>query len=480
VKATLHRKELLGLFLASILTVAIAPFSFHVEAQSSGTPDVLVGIHVGYGDVTSAKNVIDRVHTFTNFIEMANFDDSVPNSQGIKLTAGFSAANDYARNKGMYFSNLGGLPYFWDGRYALNQAEGIALIEWQEQKQLEWLNQAYSRWGSYLVGFYPTSDEPGGRQLDFDKNNISPSAPNWIGEIQNGHWVNTAQNYAEARSQWQTKVGQQLTLSSNCQYLTSDYALYWFDYKAGFNTVLAELFPGADHQLPISFCRGAATAMGKDWGVMFTWSGSPQMESKTDLYNDMVYAYDSGAKYIVIFDSNAGHTASIMQDAQYQALQDFWNYIHTNQRNSTLINQRTAFVLPSSYGYGFRWSGDKIWGWWPADQQSINCTKKINTLLTEYGYKLDIVYDEGFSSGYSQVFRYDQPLPTPTPMPTETPAPTSSPTAITTNNTVQNPNLTPSPSVPEFPAWLILPIALFVMTAIIAVRKRSSVSLPIL
>ena len=55
---------------------------------------------------------------------------------------------------------------------------------------------------------------------------------------------------------------------------TSDYALYWFDYLAGYNCVFAEL--GGTREQPdneiqqIDLCRGAADVQGKQWGAIIT------------------------------------------------------------------------------------------------------------------------------------------------------------------------------------------------------------------
>ena len=86
---------------------------------------------------------------------------------------------------------------------------------------------------------------------------------------------------------------------------TSDYGLYWFDYKAGYDAILAEVGGNnGSRQLQISLCRGAATAQGKDWGIMVTTEtdNGQVMESGPELYDDLVLGYNSGAKYAIVFD----------------------------------------------------------------------------------------------------------------------------------------------------------------------------------
>ena len=98
------------------------------------------------------------------------------------------------------------------------------------------------------------------------------------------------------------------------QLFTSDYALYWYDYEAGYNTVFAEFTMNYSRSLNIALCRGAATVQNKDWGVMITWTYTqpPYMENGTELYNDMVLAYENGAKYIIVFDSNENYTQNVL------------------------------------------------------------------------------------------------------------------------------------------------------------------------
>lgn len=48
--------------------------------------------------------------------------------------------------------------------------------------------------------------------------------------------------------------------------LTSDYALYWWDYKAGYNMVLTEFGWNYSRQLAIALDRGAASVRNKKIG----------------------------------------------------------------------------------------------------------------------------------------------------------------------------------------------------------------------
>jgi hypothetical protein len=149
---------------------------------------------------------------------------------------------------------------------------------------------------------------------------------------------------------------------------------------------------------------------GKDWGAIITWTYTdpPYIESGVDLYKDLVLAYENGAKYILIFDSNEEYTGSILKEEHLDALRQFWEYAKKNPRQITPAHGRVAYVLPKDYGYGFRGPNDKIWGFWEADNLTGRVCSDIGNLLTQYDKKLDIIYDDGLeangTSGYGGLF----------------------------------------------------------------------------
>jgi len=191
--------------------------------------------------------------------------------------------------------------------------------------------------------------------------------------------------------------------------LTSDYALYWFDYKAGYDVVLAELGWNYSRQLNIALCRGAANMHHKDWGAIITWTYThpPYIEPGEELYNDLVLAYENGAKYIVVFDSDKNYTQSILKQEHLDALKNFWKYTKDHPRTDGAPSDRVAYVLPKDYGYGFRGPNDKIWGFWEADALSNRLCNDLGSLLENYGSKLDIIYDDGLDTnslyGYAKL-----------------------------------------------------------------------------
>jgi hypothetical protein len=223
--------------------------------------------------------------------------------------------------------------------------------------------------------------------------------------------------YADAASQFTEIVSHFMDNNIRSAYsykaFTSDYALYWFDYKAGYDAIFTEFCWNYSRQLNISLCRGAAAVQNKDWGAMITWTytAPPYIESGEELYNDLVLAYDNGAKYIVVFDGNEGWTQGILEQEHLEALQRFWNYVQNNPRKSNPVSDRAAYVLPNAYGYGFRGPQDHIWGIWEADTLSYNVSVSVSSLLDDYGEKLDIIYDDGLQPGnnygYNQLIYWD-------------------------------------------------------------------------
>ncbi len=447
------------------------------HAVADSPPDVYVGVDLAYGDVADAKALIDHVSSYSNLIIIGTS----------KITNNVAKLNEtlqYAYDKGLSFISL--TP---DLRFGNR-------TEW-----FQWFNYAKNTWGNRLLGFY-VFDEIGGKQLD-----------------QNQTFITSASDYVDAANQFENMVGNSLmsivTKTFNSTYFpifSSDYALYWFDYKAGYDVIFAELGWNYSQQLNIALDRGAATMENKDWGAMILWKYTvpPYIESGGDLYNDLVLAYNNGAKYIAVFDANEGWTSGILQTEHFQALQMFW---HDIQSNSGVNRQsdRTAYVLPNGFGFGFRGPDDKIWGLWEASDFGDlphDLSVSVYDMLNTYGTSLDLVYDDGLQpssiNGYSQVIYWNAidvapptfptPIPTPTLSPTNSPSsyPSPSPPLTSTPPTssplpTPSPNSTPSPteqptSSPEPPKdpWsinyvyaLAIGVVAAVVTAVVFVfRKR--------
>jgi hypothetical protein len=135
---------------------------------------------------------------------------------------------------------------------------------------------------------------------------------------------------------------------------------------------------------------------------MITWSyhTAPYIESGEELYTDMILAYQNGAKYILVFNyPYDSSTYGILKEEHFEALRNFWNYVNYHPQTNDSLSEKVQYVLPKDYGYGFRGPNDRIWGFWEADALSNEICANLNSLLAQYGTRLDIIYDDGIEPG---------------------------------------------------------------------------------
>ncbi len=325
-------------------------------------PDFFVGVDIAYANVTAVKERIDQVTSFTNMVILGSTGMTSAN-----LTL-CSEMCQYVYDKGLYF---------------------IVYIE--SAFSNDWQIAARNRWGNHFLGLY-VWDEPGGKVLD----------------TQIGYDRRRPDNYSAAETQFINFLNYSRYNSrvSGMPFFTSDYALYWFDYKAEYDTVFAEFGWNYSRELNVDLVRGAAAVQNKDWGIIITWTyrHPPYIESGTQLFNDLKLAYDEGAKYVTIFDSNENYTAGILKEEHIQALQQFWQYVQNNPRTLSSSSDRTAFVLPDDYAYGFRGPNDNIWGLWLADNFTNTLCENLNSAMLQYGSQLDIVYDDPDFPNYADIY----------------------------------------------------------------------------
>jgi len=368
-----------ALIITLLVLQGFASLSLSADSHAQATPDVYVGVDLSYGDVAEAKAMIDQVSPYTNLFIIGS--KGITNNE-TKL----NTVCQYVYEKGLSF---------------------IVYTDMPPQIERAWIEHAKTLWDARFLGLY-VYDETGGKQLDLFENQDMQRYP-----------VKEADNYTDARNRFIATLNASLNwvvwnfTDKDVQLFSSDYALYWFDYKAGYDTVFAQFGWNYSRQLNIALCRGAATTQNKDWGAIITWTytESPYIESGPELYNDLVLAYDNGAKYIVVFDGNEGWTGGILEQPHLEALQQFWNYVQNNPRKSNPVSDRTAYVLPDAYGFGFRGPQDRIWGLWQADALALNVSISVKSLLNDYEEKLDIIYDDGLqlrnTYGYSQLIYWE-------------------------------------------------------------------------
>ena len=375
-----------------LILVIILPIFINYSITTKGVtaqspPSFYVGVDVAFESVADTKQLIDNLSSFTNFLV-------------IGCTGGYNEArlttiSQYAFDKGLTF-----IVYTDDTRYPSKT----------------WLGDA-QKWGNKFLGIY-FYDEPGGKQLDqssyplvVSANNYSDASNKYVGLL--SRWIKDGPN-AMAKS-----FGE-----SDYQLFTSDYSLYWYDYEAGYDVVFAEFALNYSRELNIDLCRGAATAHNKDWGVMITHSFThfPYLESGPDLYKDMVFAYENGAKYIIIFDSDPKWTKDILQPDQLTAMQQFWQYTKDHPRSISPVSDRSAYVLPEDYAYGFRSpTEDRIWGLWSNDSLTLAVSMSMASLFQIFGTNLDVIYPSNLhppeSLGYKMVVYWNDtrliPIETP-------------------------------------------------------------------
>jgi len=356
---------LLGILLVPSIIISYNTF----YSLQDGTPDFFFGVDVAYEDMEKNKALIDEVKSYTNLF--------VIGCRGITDNATkLDELCQYLKDRGLYF-----------------------IIYIERPPRAQWLIDAKQKWGDSLLGFY-AFDEAGGYQLDRHQYRA----------------VVDAENITEASEEFVSRIEQSLefmtigfTDSTTYPLFTSDYALYWFDYKAGYDVVLAQLGWNYSRTLNIALVRGAATMQNKEWGVIVTWTYNhpPYIESGEELYNDLVMSYENGAKYILIFDSNEEYTEGILQEEHLKAMKQFWEYTKANPRKEQNINERVAYVLPKDYAYGFRGPSDKVWGIWEVSsiqEFSEQLCIDVHTAIKSYQHKLDIIYDDGLKLdvGYSR------------------------------------------------------------------------------
>ena len=199
---------------------------------------------------------------------------------------------------------------------------------------------------------------------------------------------------------------------------TSDYILYWFDYKAGYDVVLAQL--GWNHTLAqdIALVRGAAEMQNKKWGAIVTWKYNhpPYLDSGEAVYGQMRMAYEAGAEYVVVFNYAEDMTGpyGTLQDEHFEALERFWNeVVQSSAVKQGSVNAEAVLVLPDNYGWGMRDPDDKIWGLWGPDEKSLQIWELSRNLLEQYGLSLDIIYEDSefpIEGKYGKIFYWNQTL----------------------------------------------------------------------
>jgi hypothetical protein len=255
-------------------------------------------------------------------------------------------------------------------------------------------------------------DWPGTASIVTDRGNTSQFEP--YQQLWDSRPLQTYDEIATAYVQ-----GQQATIGwvhnqSSANVFTSDYALYWFDYKATYDVVLAELGWNDNPAQELALVRGAADMQNKSWGSMITWTTSayPSPPSGDKMYDELKSSYEEGAKYAVVFNYAPGDNGTgLLQDEHFAALQKFWTNVVQNPKETNNVTAQDALVLPENYGWGMRNQNDTIWGLWQPDAKSQQVWTAVQDSLSKYDSKLDIVYDDSafpVADKYEHVYYWNQ------------------------------------------------------------------------
>ncbi len=377
---------LILLFILLISAISL-PAIYDEYIKGETEDNFFFGVSFGGNTTNQAKLLIDKVKGYTNFFIINSWDVA------INETA-LNEISQYVVDSDMYFM------VFFDFVSSVT-------YPWHQT----WLDTAEERFGDKFLGVY-LYDEPGGKQIDTGY---------WKGKDNVSSIPETVSNYGDAAELFVTGISSLNSTKDvkqkNMQMFTSDYALYWFDYLAGYDTVFVELGWNHSRTKQIALCRGAANVQDKDWGAIITWTynESPYLESGTRLLQDMITAYRAGAKYVTVLNYPYYQTFGILEEEHFTAMKQFWDLTRSPQQDSLeKIEGEVAFVLPKDYGWGMRRPDDNIWfREWGPDELSSLIWGNMNKLIDKYELRLDIIYNDtkfDFGDAYSEIYFWNSQI----------------------------------------------------------------------
>ncbi|MGD6805915.1 MAG: hypothetical protein ACQCN4_03035 [Candidatus Bathyarchaeia archaeon] len=341
-----------------------------------------VGVEFAYGNETSqVKQLVDEVKGYTNLFVLGSL--SFLDNQ-TALTEACDYIDAAKLNFIVLFTGL--------DKYSYNITE--------------WMLAAQTRYGDRFLGI-DRYDEPGGNQID-----------DGAAQLIKSDLISSNATYKDVSKAFvgNLSVFPAYYLQFSPGVFTADYALYWFDYQAGYTSIFAEFVGNESRERHIALCRGAADAFGKDWGVVVTWkyNQAPYLESGDELYNDLVLAYSAGAKYVVVFSYPNITEYGTLSAEHFDALERFWITLHTDPASLGSNIAEVAYVVPADYGFSFRSVDDSIWGLFPADDLSAKIYGDVEVLTARYGVHLNILYDSPQAAAqlasYRAVFYWNQTI----------------------------------------------------------------------
>ncbi len=391
----------IAIFLIVAITVAfLVPFNL---ADKNKEPDFYVGISFCGNTASQAKLLIDKTKEYTNLFVLQSFPIS-RNETAIYEICDYAVAQglNIIINLGTYDNET------WDWHFDI-------------------FKNGTSRWGNQFKGVY-YDDEPGGIQLDYNWTEFFTNEANkaYFESLLNNTNVNDTPplvqmfaKFEDARVNGTKPQNYELEAKTFAYFyrdfsafrnitnagiktFTSDYTMYWYDYLVGYDVLLAQLGWNSSYIRDIDFIRGAAQVQNKEWGAIITWkyNQTPYLDSGAVLYNQMLTAYQAGAKYVIIFNyPQIGDNiyGGAMTEEHFAALEQFSHDVMSTSAIRVTSDESKAdavLVLPHNYGWGMRLPDDRIWGYWGPDEKSPQIWNITTKLLLQYRLRLDIVYDD--------------------------------------------------------------------------------------
>ncbi len=380
--------SVMALLLIAAILASLLFLDGNQSASTAKSTDFYFGVSYGEASAEAAKPLIDKVKSYTNVFIIDSWN----------ITTNETALNEVCNYCDQ--ANLKFIVYF--------AFISRIIYPWHQT----WLDTAKQYWGDKFLGVY-LQDELGGKQIEGNATQKT---------------VLNAANYSDAANQYVNNIAFKTNSTLDAKrrgvpMFISDYALYWFDYQAGYDTVFAELGWNESNSRQIGLCRGAADMQGKDWGTIITWKYQqpPYMPNATEMYSDMVSSYQAGAKYVLVFNYPIyplNNVYGVLSEQHFEAMKQFWYYINTYPRESYGVQKaQVSLVLPADYGWGMRRTPyikeDYIWGLWPEDSKATLILYNTNALVARYGLQLDIIYDDvafNVTGRYSTIYYWNSTL----------------------------------------------------------------------
>ena len=380
------------LLLSALLVTAVCFPIIYVHNENkkeASNEEFFFGVSFGGNTTNEAKLLIDKVKDYTNLFVINSWDIS-------KNETALNEICQYAVD-----ANMSIIVYF---DYVFYNPEPWLWLN-------TWMDTTKERWGDQFLGIY-LYDEPGGNQVDTGQWRTGDAAEKAM---------KNASDYSDAANRFVTNIPSTISWqnvkNTSLPIVTSDYALYWFDYLAGYDTVFVELGWNHSRTQNIALCRGASNVQNKQWGAIIVWTyeNPPYLESGTKILQDMITAYRAGAKYVVVFNFPYDQPLGILEEEHFTAMETFWDMTRSHQQGSLeKVEAEVAFVLPKDYGWGMRRLEDKIWKpEWGPDDQSPLIWENMNKLIQRYGLKLDIIYDDprfNYKEKYLQIYYWNSTI----------------------------------------------------------------------